>query len=177
MTCNTAEHHDHTHQTPRSPVALGRRDRQDKTCPPATRIQASDPVFGRTNNPWDAARTSGARRRAATAAGLTSFDYGSRSAALPGSRLITAVCTATNRTFGARFLWSGHSSAPGNPGRWGKPTWLRGRAGARCPRHHPRTEATVGPMRRTPVCARSATSRRAQRLPGRGLGRGPALPN
>lgn len=49
-------------------------------------VQASNPVFGRTNNPWDAARTSGGSAgggAAATAAGLTSFDYGSE---IGGSR-------------------------------------------------------------------------------------------
>jgi amidase len=43
-------------------------------------VQASNPVFGRTNNPWDLSRTSGGSAgggAAATAAGLTSFDYGS----------------------------------------------------------------------------------------------------
>jgi amidase len=43
-------------------------------------VQASNPVFGRTNNPWELSRTSGGSAgggAAATAAGLTSFDYGS----------------------------------------------------------------------------------------------------
>lgn len=43
-------------------------------------VQASNPVFGRTSNPWDHSRTSGGSAgggAAATAAGLTSFDFGS----------------------------------------------------------------------------------------------------
>ena len=43
-------------------------------------VQASNPVFGKTNNPWDRSRTSGGSAgggAAAAAAGLTSFDFGS----------------------------------------------------------------------------------------------------
>ena len=54
-------------------------------------VQASNPVFGRTNNPWDRSRTSGGSAgggAAATAAGLTSFDYGSE---IGGSTRIPAA--------------------------------------------------------------------------------------
>src|SRR6185437_11563875 len=55
-------------------------------------VQASNPVFGRTNNPWDLSRTSGGSAgggAAATAAGLASFDYGSE---IGGSRIPSHFC-------------------------------------------------------------------------------------
>ena len=105
-------------------------------------VQASNPVFGRTNNPWDRSRTSGGSAgggAAATAAGLTSFDYGSE---IGGSTRIPAHFCGL---YGHKSTWQsvplvGHiPGGPGSPGRWGRSRYgLRWRAGARCPRHHPR---------------------------------------
>ena len=43
-------------------------------------VQADNPLFGPTNNPWDHSRTSGGSAgggAVATVAGLTAFDFGS----------------------------------------------------------------------------------------------------
>lgn len=86
-------------------------------------VQASNPVFGRTNNPWDLSRTSGGSaggRPAAAAAGLASIDYGSE---IGGSTRIPANYCGL---FGHKSTWqsvllAGHiPSAPGIPGRWGE---------------------------------------------------------
>lgn len=114
-------------------------------------VQASNPVFGRTNNPWDAARTSGGSaggRAAATAAGLTSFDYGSE---IGGSTRIPAHYCGL---YGHKSTWRsvplvGHiPSAPGNPGRWGQADMACAGVQVRGARDIiPALEATVGPMR------------------------------
>jgi amidase len=84
-------------------------------------VQASNPVFGRTNNPWDPSRSSGGSAgggAAATAAGLTGFDYGSE---IGGSTRIPAHFCGL---FGHKVTWRsvplvGHiPNGPGNPGRW-----------------------------------------------------------
>ena len=80
-------------------------------------VQASNPVFGRTNNPWDLSRTSGGSAgggAAATAAGLTSFDFGSE---IGGSTRIPAHFCGL---YGHKSTWqsvplAGH--IPGGPGR------------------------------------------------------------
>lgn len=114
-------------------------------------VQASNPVFGRTNNPWDAARTSGGSAgggAAATAAGLTSFDYGSE---IGGSTRIPAHYCGL---YGHKSTWRsvplvGHiPSAPGNPGRWGQADMACAGVQVRGARDIiPALEATVGPMR------------------------------
>lgn len=113
-------------------------------------VQASNPVFGRTNNPWDAARTSGGSAgggAAATAAGLTSFDYGSE---IGGSTRIPAHYCGL---YGHKSTWRsvplvGHiPSAPGNPGRWGQADMACAGVQVRGARDIiPALEATVGPM-------------------------------
>jgi amidase len=85
-------------------------------------VQSSNPVFGRTNNPWDLSRTSGGSAgggAAATAAGLISFDFGSE---IAGSTRIPAhFCGLFGHkvTFGSVPLVGHIPNGPGNPGRWG----------------------------------------------------------
>jgi amidase len=120
-------------------------------------VQASNPVFGRTNNPWDRSRTSGGSAgggAAATAVGLTSFDYGSE---IGGSTRIPAHFCGL---YGHKSTWQsvplvGHiPGGPGNPGRWRSRYGLRRRAGAGSPRHHPSAGShgrTAEPRRRVLV--------------------------
>jgi len=113
-------------------------------------VQASNPVFGRTNNPWDLSRTSGGSAgggAAATAAGLTSFDYGSE---IGGSTRIPAHFCGL---YGHKSTWQsvplvGHiPSAPGNPGRWGEADMACAGVQVRGARDIlPALEATVGPL-------------------------------
>jgi amidase len=113
-------------------------------------VQASNPVFGRTNNPWDTARTSGGSAgggAAATAAGLTSFDYGSE---IGGSTRIPAHFCGL---YGHKSTWQsvplvGHiPSAPGVPGRWGESDMACAGVQARGPRDIiAALDATVGPL-------------------------------
>jgi len=86
-------------------------------------VQASNPVFGKTNNPWDRTRTSGGSAgggAAAAAAGLTSFDFGSE---IGGSTRIPAHFCGL---YGHKSTWQsvplvGHiPGGPGDPGRWGE---------------------------------------------------------
>jgi amidase len=113
-------------------------------------VQAGNPVFGRTNNPWDRSRTSGGSAgggAAATAAGLTSFDYGSE---IGGStRIPSHFCGL----YGHKSTWQsvplvGHiPSAPGNPGRWGQADMACAGVQVRGARDIiPALEATVGPL-------------------------------
>jgi hypothetical protein len=113
-------------------------------------VQASNPVFGRTNNPWDGSRTSGGSAgggAAATAAGLTSFDYGSE---IGGSTRIPAHFCGL---YGHKSTWQsvplvGHiPGGPGNPGRWGEADMACAGVQARGARDIiPALEATVGPL-------------------------------
>ena len=113
-------------------------------------VQASNPVFGRTNNPWDLSRTSGGSAgggAAATAAGLTSFDFGSE---IGGSTRIPAHFCGL---YGHKSTWQsvplvGHiPSAPGNPGRWGEADMACAGVQVRGARDIiPALEATVGPL-------------------------------
>ena len=113
-------------------------------------VQASNPVFGRTNNPWDRSRTSGGSAgggAAATAAGLTSFDYGSE---IGGSTRIPAHFCGL---YGHKSTWqsvplAGHiPGGPGNPGRWGEADMACAGVQARGARDIiPALEATVGPL-------------------------------
>ena len=113
-------------------------------------VQASNPVFGRTNNPWDPSRTSGGSAgggAAATAAGLTSFDYGSE---IGGStRIPSHFCGL----YGHKSTWQsvplvGHiPMGPGNPGRWGQMDMACAGVQARGARDIiPALDATVGPL-------------------------------
>ena len=102
-------------------------------------VQASNPVFGRTNNPWDGSRTSGGSAgggAAAPAAGLTSFDYDPGSLLWP---LRTQVDMAVCSTGRPHPRWAGKPWTVGRS-RYGV---CRG-AGAWCPRHRSR----VGSHRR-----------------------------
>src|SRR5829696_5999285 len=105
-------------------------------------VQASNPVFGRTNNPWDLSRTSGGSAgggAAAAAAGLTSFDFGSE---IGGSTRIPSHFYGLCRS-----------------------------AGAWCTRHYPRAGShrrPPEPRRRILVHACPATRDSAQGLPCRG---------
>jgi amidase len=113
-------------------------------------VQASNPVFGRTNNPWDSSRTSGGSAgggAAATAAGLASFDFGSE---IGGSTRIPAHFCGL---YGHKSTWQsiplvGHiPSAPGNPGRWGEADMACAGVQVRGPRDIiPALQATVGPL-------------------------------
>lgn len=113
-------------------------------------VQASNPVFGRTNNPWDRLRTSGGSAgggAAATAAGLTSFDYGSE---IGGSTRIPAHFCGL---YGHKSTWqsvplAGHiPGGPGSPGRWGQPDMACAGMQVRGARDIiPALEATVGPL-------------------------------
>jgi amidase len=113
-------------------------------------VQASNPVFGRTNNPWDRSRTSGGSAgggAAATAAGLASFDFGSE---IGGSTRIPAHFCGL---YGHKSTWQsvplvGHiPSAPGNPGRWGEADMACAGVQVRGARDIiPALEATVGPL-------------------------------
>ena len=113
-------------------------------------VQASNPVFGRTNNPWDRSRTSGGSAgggAAATAAGLTSFDFGSE---IGGSTRIPAHFCGL---YGHKSTWqsvplAGHiPGGPGNPGRWAEPDMACAGVQARGARDIiPALEATVGPL-------------------------------
>ena len=113
-------------------------------------VQASNPVFGRTNNPWDLSRTSGGSAgggAAATAAGLASFDYGSE---IGGStRIPSHFCGL----YGHKSTWqsvplAGHiPGGPGDPGRWAEPDMACAGMQARGARDIiPALEATVGPL-------------------------------
>ena len=113
-------------------------------------VQASNPVFGRTNNPWDLSRTSGGSAgggAAATAAGLTSFDFGSE---IGGSTRIPAHFCGL---YGHKSTWQsvplvGHiPGGPGDPGRWGEADMACAGVQARGARDIiPALEATVGPL-------------------------------
>ena len=113
-------------------------------------VQASNPVFGRTNNPWDRSRTSGGSAgggAAATAAGLASFDYGSE---IGGSTRIPAHFCGL---YGHKSTWQsvplvGHiPMGPGDPGRWGQMDMACAGVQTRGARDIiPALEATVGPL-------------------------------
>jgi amidase len=113
-------------------------------------VQASNPVFGRTNNPWDRSRTSGGSAgggAAATAAGLASFDFGSE---IGGStRIPSHFCGL----YGHKSTWQsvplvGHiPGGPRDPGRWGEADMACAGVQVRGPRDIiPALEATVGPL-------------------------------
>jgi amidase len=113
-------------------------------------VQASNPVFGRTNNPWDRSRTSGGSAgggAAAAAAGLTSFDFGSE---IGGSTRIPAHFCGL---YGHKSTWQsvplvGHiPGGPGEPGRWGEADMACAGVQVRGARDIiPALEATVGPL-------------------------------
>ncbi|AGB21640.1 amidase, Asp-tRNAAsn/Glu-tRNAGln amidotransferase A subunit [Mycobacterium sp. JS623] len=113
-------------------------------------VQASNPVFGKTNNPWDRSRTSGGSAgggAAAAAAGLTSFDFGSE---IGGSTRIPAHFCGL---YGHKSTWQsvplvGHiPGGPGDPGRWGEADMACAGVQVRGARDIiPALEATVGPL-------------------------------
>jgi amidase len=113
-------------------------------------VQASNPVFGRANNPWDQSRTSGGSAgggAAATAAGLASFDFGSE---IGGSTRIPAHFCGL---YGHKSTWQsvplvGHiPGGPGDPGRWGEADMACAGVQVRGARDIiPALEATVGPL-------------------------------
>jgi amidase len=113
-------------------------------------VQASNPVFGRTNNPWDRSLTSGGSAGGgppATAAGLTSFDFGSE---IGGSTRIPAHFCGL---YGHKSTWqsvplAGHiPGGPGSPGRWGEADMACAGVQVRGARDIiPALEATVGPL-------------------------------
>jgi amidase len=115
-------------------------------------VQASNPVFGRTNNPWDLTRSSGGSAgggAAATAAGLTAFDYGSE---IGGSTRIPAHFCGL---FGHKVTWRsvplvGHiPNGPGDPGRWAEIDMACAGVQVRGARDIiPALQATVGPLPR-----------------------------
>lgn len=115
-------------------------------------VQSSNPVFGRTNNPWDLTRTSGGSAgggAAATAAGLIGFDFGSE---IGGSTRIPAHFCGL---YGHKATWRsipliGHiPNGPGDPGRWAESDLACAGVQVRDARDVlPALHATVGPMPR-----------------------------
>ncbi len=114
-------------------------------------VQADNPVFGPTLNPWNTARTSGGSAgggAVATAAGLTAFDFGSE---IGGS---TRIPSHFNGLYGHKATWRsipliGH--VPGAPGvgRWGESDLACAGAQVREARDLvPLLLATVGPPER-----------------------------
>lgn len=86
-------------------------------------VQADNPVFGPTNNPWDTTRTSGGSAgggAVATAAGLTAFDFGSE---IGGSTRIPSHFVGLyghKATFRSIPLVGHLPPGPGT-GRWAEP--------------------------------------------------------
>ncbi|WP_085998720.1 amidase [Nocardia vinacea] len=86
-------------------------------------VQADNPVFGPTNNPWNLARTSGGSAgggAVATAAGLTAFDFGSE---IGGSTRIPSHFVGL---YGHKATWRsiplvGHLPPGPGTGRWAEP--------------------------------------------------------
>lgn len=84
-------------------------------------VQASNPVFGRTNNPWDLDRSPGGSAgggAAATAVGMTALDFGSE---IGGStRIPSHYCGLFGHKASTRSVpLAGHIPyAPGDHGRW-----------------------------------------------------------
>ncbi|WP_369230614.1 amidase [Streptomyces sp. R21] len=110
-------------------------------------VQADNPVFGPSSNPWDTTRTSGGSAgggAVATAAGLTAFDFGSE---IGGS---TRIPSHFNGLYGHKSTWRsipliGH--VPGGPGtgRWTNADMACGGAQVRDARDLvPILRATVG---------------------------------
>lgn len=114
-------------------------------------VQAANPVFGATVNPWDRSRTPGGSAgggAAATAAGLTSFDFGSE---IGGSTRIPAHFTGL---YGHKATWRsipliGHVPFGPGVGRWGEIDLACAGAQVRDARDLvPILQATVGPPER-----------------------------
>ncbi|WP_406282177.1 amidase [Nocardia sp. NBC_00881] len=114
-------------------------------------VQADNPVFGPSSNPWDITRTSGGSAgggAVATAAGLTAFDFGSE---IGGSTRIPSHFTGL---YGHKSTWRsipliGH--VPGGPGvgRWAELDLACAGAQVRDARDLvPILQATVGPPER-----------------------------
>ncbi|MFG3262722.1 MULTISPECIES: amidase [Streptomyces] len=110
-------------------------------------VQADNPVFGPSANPWDTTRTSGGSAgggAVATAAGLTSFDFGSE---IGGS---TRIPSHFNGLYGHKSTWRSISligHVPGGPGtgRWTNPDMACGGAQVRDARDLvPILRATIG---------------------------------
>jgi amidase len=86
-------------------------------------VQADNPLFGPTNNPWDTSRTSGGSAgggAVATAAGLTAFDFGSEiggSTRIPSHFVGLYGHKATYRS----IPLVGHLPPGPGTGRWAEP--------------------------------------------------------
>ena len=86
-------------------------------------VQADNPLFGPTYNPWNPTRTSGGSAgggAVATAAGLTAFDFGSE---IGGS---TRIPSHFNGLYGHKATWRsipliGHIPPGPGPARWSEP--------------------------------------------------------
>ncbi|MEU1481229.1 amidase [Streptomyces sp. NPDC005760] len=111
-------------------------------------VQADNPVFGPSSNPWDTTRTSGGSAgggAVATAAGLTTFDFGSE---IGGS---TRIPSHFNGLYGHKSTWRsipliGHVPYGPGAGRWTEADMACGGAQARDARDLvPILRATVGP--------------------------------
>ncbi|WP_218029904.1 amidase [Streptomyces rishiriensis] len=111
-------------------------------------VQADNPVFGPSSNPWDTTRTSGGSAgggAVATAAGLTAFDFGSE---IGGS---TRIPSHFNGLYGHKSTWRsipliGHVPYGPGPGRWTEADMGCGGAQVRDARDLvPILRATVGP--------------------------------
>ncbi|MFF0079318.1 amidase [Streptomyces canus] len=132
-------------------------------------VQADNPVFGPTLNPWNTARTSGGSAgggAVATAAGLTAFDFGSE---IGGS---TRIPAHFNGLYGHKATWRsipliGH--VPGGPGvgRWGEIDLACAGAQVRAARDLvPVLHATVGPPERDGGFSYTLAPPRASSLDG-----------
>jgi amidase len=130
-------------------------------------VQADNPVFGRSSNPWDTSRTSGGSAgggAVATAAGLTAFDFGSE---IGGSTRIPSHFTGL---YGHKSTWRsipliGH--VPGGPGagRWGEIDLACAGAQVRDARDLvPILQATVGPAERDGGFSYTLAPPRAKKL-------------
>ncbi|WP_327097667.1 amidase [Nocardia vinacea] len=114
-------------------------------------VQADNPVFGPTNNPWDLSRTSGGSAgggAVATAAGLTAFDFGSE---IGGSTRIPSHFVGL---YGHKATWRsiplvGHLPPGPGTGRWAEPDLACAGAQVRDARDLiPVLEATTGALAR-----------------------------
>lgn len=130
-------------------------------------VQADNPLFGPTLNPWNTDRTSGGSAgggAVATAAGLTALDFGSE---IGGS---TRIPSHFNGLYGHKATWRsipliGH--VPGGPGvgRWGELDLACAGAQVREARDlAPVLQATVGPPERDGGFSYTLAPPRASRL-------------
>jgi amidase len=130
-------------------------------------VQADNPVFGPSNNPWDLTRTSGGSAgggAVATAVGLAGFDFGSE---IGGS---TRIPAHFNGLYGHKATWRsiplvGHIPNGPGTGRWADMDLACPGAQVRDARDlAPILVATTGPMARDGGFSYTLAPPRARRL-------------